>query len=86
MRRIIPNKSIWQQLSTLSADQSVKVQYTSAEVLDLVGFTIFMYIAARLIYLVLYVAFNNQGHVAMGSFTGGGNQRILHCKPSGIGK
>ena len=38
------------------------------------------------IYLLLYVAFNSQGHIAMGSFTGGGNQCILHCKPPGIGK
>ena len=33
------------------------------------------------IYLLFYIAFNSQGHIATGSFTGGGNQCILHCKP-----
>ena len=40
----------------------------------------------RFTYLLFYVAFNSQGHITMGSFTGGGNQCILHCKPPGIGK
>ena len=44
-----------------------------------VGFYLF-------IYLGFYVAFNSLGHIATGSFTGGGNQCMLHCKPPGIGK
>ena len=42
------------------------------------------YVPVKFIYLfvVFYVAFNSQGHIAMG----GGNQCILHCKPPGIGK
>ena len=35
---------------------------------------------------MLYVTFNSQGHISMGSLVGGGNKCILHCKPEGIGK
>ena len=40
----------------------------------------------NLFYLLFYVAFNSQSHIAMGGFTGRGNQCILHCKSPGIGK